>query len=102
MSIFNKFKNFLSGFSKPSGVKNFGEDQKTEEAFDTKERGIKEAPLNQIIGSVGRYLDFDCEFRLKQHLPSDRLESVRRAMVEGKPLPPVKLYQIKELLFGIL
>jgi len=48
------------------------------------------------VGSVGRYHDFDSKFRLKEYLPHERLEGVKKAMREGKPMPPVQLYQIKD------
>ena len=76
-------------------VKSFKEEQIKEEAFDIKDRGIREVPLDRIIGSVGRYHDFDKKFRIGPHLPSDRLENLKNAMRTGKWLPPVKLYQIK-------
>ncbi|MBW2002834.1 MAG: ParB N-terminal domain-containing protein, partial [Deltaproteobacteria bacterium] len=53
-------------------------------------------PVNQIVGSVGRYHDFDNKFRLKQHVPLDRLQNIKKAMREGKPLPRVKLFKIKD------
>ena len=77
-------------------VKSFKERQKDEEAFDTVDRGICSVTVNQIVGSVGRYHDFDGKFRLKQHVPSDRLQNVRKAMREGKPLPRIKLFKIKD------
>ena len=77
-------------------VKSFKEDQRKEEAFDHKDRGVRSVPVKQIVGSVGRYHDFDSEFRLMQHMPSDRLQNIKQAMTSGKRLPPVKLYQIKD------
>lgn len=82
--------------SEENPVKSFADDQQKELAFDYKERGIGPVPLNQIVGSVGRYHDFDSRFRFKRHVPSDRLQSIRKAMREGKQLPPVRLYQIKD------
>jgi uncharacterized ParB-like nuclease family protein/DNA-binding Lrp family transcriptional regulator len=79
-----------------SEVKCFREDQACEGAFDHIDRGVCSVPLAQIVGSVGRYHDFDNQFKLKQHVPPDRLISVKQAMREGKPLPPVKLYKIKD------
>ena len=67
-----------------------------EEAFDHKDRGAHLVPVAQILGSVGRYHDFDSEFRLKHNMTSDRLQRIKRAMTAGKRLPPVKLYQIKD------
>jgi DNA-binding Lrp family transcriptional regulator len=76
-------------------VKSFKESQKKEKAFDTKDRGLRMVPLHKIVGSVGRYHDFDKRFRIRPHLPAERLENIKNVMQRGKPLPPVKLYQIK-------
>lgn len=77
-------------------VKSFKRDQEKEAAYDSRIRGVRTIPLNQIIGSVGRYQDFDNRFRMKQTIPSERLQRIKTAMREGHPLPPVKLYQIKD------
>lgn len=53
-------------------------------------------PLDKIKGSVGRYTDFDHQFRLKGAGSDDRLASLTQAMQEGRSLPPVSLYQIKD------
>jgi len=86
----------LSSRSGENPVKSFADDQQKELAYDYKERGIGPVPLNQIVGSVGRYHDFDSRFRFKPHVPSDRFHNIRKAMKEGKRLPPVRLYQIKD------
>ena len=80
-------------------VKSFKENQKREEAFPTRDRGVRSVPLDKIVGSVGRYNDLDDKFRLKQHVPPERLQRIKSAMKSGKPLPPVKLYQIKDEYF---
>ena len=81
---------------KPPNAKSFKEDQENEEAYETIERGLSWVPVGHIVGSVGRYHDLDSEFRLKQHIPQERLLRVKKAMRQGKPLPPVKLYKIKD------
>lgn len=82
--------------SRDSEAKNFRENQACEGAFDHIDRGICTVPLEQIVGSVGRYHDFDSQFKLKDHVPPDRYISIKQAMREGKSLPPVKLYKIKD------
>lgn len=77
-------------------VKSFNAAQEKEGAFDMRDLGIQKVPVDKITGSVGRYQDFDSKFRLKKHLSQERLESVKKFMREGKPLPPVRLYQIKD------
>lgn len=81
---------------KDKDSKSFRENQRNEEAYDAVNRGICSVPVNRIIGSVGRYHDFDGKFRIRQHVPSERLNNIKNAMRSGKHLPPVKLYQIKD------
>jgi len=88
-------KNLWRG-KRNSEAKCFRENQECEGAFDHIDRGICSVPLDQIVGSVGRYHDFDSQFKLKGHVPPDRFISVKKAMREGKSLPPVKLYKIKD------
>jgi hypothetical protein len=77
-------------------ARSFHDDQASEKAFDTVNRGVCNVPLEQIIGSVGRYHDFDGRFRIRSHVPPERLQKIKQAMRQGIPLPPVKLYQIKD------
>lgn len=77
-------------------VKSFKDDQKKEQAFDYRNRGLRAVPLDRIVGSVGRYHDFDSKFRPKGHVASERLEKVRAMVRSGVPLRPVDLYQIKD------
>jgi DNA-binding Lrp family transcriptional regulator len=82
-------------------VKDFEEEQRHEEAFEPVKRGIHPVELDRIVGSVGRYHDFDRRFRPKQHVARERLEPIRDAMRNGKPLPPVQLYQIKDEYYAL-
>ena len=79
-----------------STAKSFQENQQREAAFDSRDRGIRMIPLDRIVGSVGRYKDFDTRFRIRPHMPVERLEAIKRALKEGRTLPPVKLYKIKK------
>jgi DNA-binding Lrp family transcriptional regulator len=95
--ISKHIKNPNSQNTSPSKkICNFDQRQEIEAAYDYRKRGIRCVLLDQIIGSVGRYHDFDRQFKLKPHLPSERFEQIKNAMLDGKPMPPVKLYQIKE------
>jgi len=94
--LFNKFRDRWKRHQDSDEVKDFAKEQEYEEAFEAIKRDSRTVPLNQIVGSVGRYNDFDSKFRPKQHLPKFKLDRIRDAMRSGKPLPPVKLYQIKD------
>ena len=82
-------------------LKSFKEVQEQEAAFDTRDRLTRMVPLDRIVGSVGRYQDFDERFRIRSHLPTERLEKIRSKMRAGKTLPPVKLYQIKNEYYAL-
>ena len=61
--IFNRDGNQRRQNNGPSEVKNFKVQQEKEAAFDTRDRGIQSVPLDRIVGTVGRYHDFDNRFR---------------------------------------
>jgi len=79
-----------------SAIKSFNENQRKEGAFESRVRGVRTVPLSQVVGSVGRYQDFDSRFRLKDHGLSERLRNIREAMRQGHIMPPVELCQIKD------
>jgi hypothetical protein len=64
-----------------------------------REGGMREVPIDQIVGSVGRYRDFDRAFLPRQIQTRDRWESVDRAHLDGTDLPPVDLYKIGDTYF---
>jgi hypothetical protein len=61
--------------------------------------GLREVPIDRIVGSVGRYRDFDRAFLPRQARTRDRWESVDRAHREGVEVPAIELYQIGEVFF---
>ncbi|MFC1856608.1 hypothetical protein ACFL9U_01110, partial [Thermodesulfobacteriota bacterium] len=84
----NKLGTALRKLGREDSVKSFAAHQKKEAAYASRNRGDQPVPLDRIIGSVGRYHDFDSKFQLKQHVPPERLQSIRKAMQSGKTLPP--------------
>lgn len=74
----------------------FSHRQEEEEAYEVVERGILQIPLDRIVGSVGRYHDFDYQFRTSRSEMDERQRPIMQAMKAGKSLPPISLYQIKE------
>ena len=82
--------------NRDSEAKCLCEVQDCEGTFDLIDRGVCSVPLKQIVGSVGKCLDFDSEFKPKSHVPLDRVISIKRAMLKGKSLPPVLLYKIND------
>ena len=96
--MFSYFKRLFSSgtMEDENHVSSFNEQQEKEENVEFIDHGIKTVGLNKIIGSVGKYYDFDSQFRPKKHVTGKRFTDIKRAMRDGRPLPPVKLYQIRE------
>lgn len=64
-------------------------------------KGIKEIPLDAIVGSVNRYQDFDKDFLPLRNEDVERWARVKAMMTSpGSPgLPPIRVYQIGEAYF---
>jgi DNA-binding Lrp family transcriptional regulator len=77
-------------------VDSFHEQQAQEEDVQFIDHGIQTIDLDRIIGSVGKYADFDSRFRPKKHLSTQRFSDIKQAMRQGRPIPPVRLYQIRD------
>jgi len=60
-------------------------------------RGLQEISLDAIVGSVGRYTDFNRQFLPRQRGDESRWARVRAAMQEGRELPPIDVYQIGQI-----
>ena len=91
------FKN-LSG-SKPEMPRRFDQVRDAEQASETIDRGSAQVPINTIVGTVGRYRDFDGKFRARNRSGEARFQRILTAMRDGTSLPPVSLYQIKDDFF---
>jgi len=61
--------------------------------------GLREVPIDHIVGSVGRYHDFDRAFLPRRAHTRQRWMSVDRAHYHDVPLPPVELYCLGETYF---
>lgn len=61
--------------------------------------GLQTVPLDKIVGSVGRYRDFDRAFLPTQRQTTDRWINISQARYKDVPLPPVELYKIGDVYF---
>ncbi|MEA2060321.1 MAG: hypothetical protein U9P10_07420 [Thermodesulfobacteriota bacterium] len=62
------------------------------------DHGTTSVDLDKIIGSVGKYHDFDSRFRPKKQVSDKRFSRIKKAIHDGRQLPPVQLYQIRSAL----
>src|SRR3954454_5143493 len=61
--------------------------------------GFRTVSINQIVGSVNRYHDFDRAFLPRHKATRMRWQSIDRAYYEDNSLPPIELYQLGETYF---
>jgi len=64
-----------------------------------RDTGFQSVPLDRIIGSEGRYTDFDRLFLPRNDRTKDRWKSISRAHYQEIPLPAVELYKIGAIYF---
>lgn len=62
-------------------------------------RGMQVVDVDQIIGSEGRYRDFNSAFLPKTDHTRSRWESVDKAHIQDVILPPIKLYKVGSFFF---
>src|SRR5919106_423861 len=64
-------------------------------------RGSRVVEVDQIVGSVGRWRDFDRSFLPARASIGERWKRIDRAFQRGEDLPPVQLYEIGEAYFVV-
>lgn len=62
-------------------------------------RGVQPVPVAKIVGSVGRYRDFDNAFLPVKNTLGDRWRKINRAFYDDVSLPPVTLYKVGDAYF---
>ena len=81
---------------KQENLKSFTEIQKEENAYNSVNLGIKEIPLDKIVGSVEKYSYFDKNFVPKNDIVMQRWINIYVGYMMDSMLPPVILYKIKD------
>ena len=77
----------------------FDEVKRAERATGGLRLGRRDVEVSRIVGSVGRYRQFDRGFMPKKGNLRDKWKRVDRAFVRGEDLPPVSLYKIGDKYF---
>ncbi len=62
-------------------------------------RGLRDVPLNAIVGSVDRYTDFTRTFLPRPSTDASRWARVQLAVNDLAGLPPIELYKIGDVYF---
>ncbi|MFN8593720.1 MAG: hypothetical protein U0031_19840 [Thermomicrobiales bacterium] len=62
-------------------------------------RGMQSVRLDQIVGSVDRFQDFNREYLPRQKFTAGRWQNVDRSYYQDVQLPPVQLYKVGDVYF---
>jgi len=79
----------------------FDEVRREHAANNRLHRGTRVVEVDQIIGSVGRYDEFDRSFLPARASIGERWKRIDRAFQRGEDLPPVELYEIGDGYFVV-
>jgi hypothetical protein len=64
-------------------------------------RGTRVVAVDEIVGSVGRWRDFDRSFLPARASVGHKWKRIDRAFQRGEDLPPVELYEVGEAYFVV-
>jgi len=64
-------------------------------------RGTRVVEVDQIVGSVGRWRDFDRSFLPTRASIGEKWKRIDQAFHNGEDLPPVELYKLEETYFVV-
>jgi len=96
-ALINELQNFLAPDKKK--LLSFHDVKKILKPQNEVYVGMKSVPINKIIGSEGRYRDFDNHFLPRSGYLRQRWERVDQAHLTDIPLPPIQLYEIGGMYF---
>lgn len=83
----------------PNDLLPFGEVRKHLPLAGQRDIGLLQIPLDKIIGSVGRYQEFDRAFLPRTAHTIGRWVSIDRAHLEDIILPPIEVYKVGDAYF---
>lgn len=98
-AFMNNIKAFLSGGS--NTLLSFDEIKEKLHIGGPIYRGLQTVSIEQIVGSLDRYEQFDKAFLPKQDLTSDRWLRIDHAFYDDISLPPVVLYKVGNVYFVV-
>ncbi len=68
---------------------------------DDRYLGLQDIPLDKIVGSVGRYNDFNRQFFPKKSINKERWKAVDAMTMSMTGLPPIEVYKVGDVYFVV-
>lgn len=97
-ALFNEIQHFLK--PEEASLISLSDLKKFLKPHNETYKGMQAIPVNLIVGSEGRYKDFDNQFFPKSTHLKSRWESIDKAHIQNVNLPPVTLYELGGLYFA--
>lgn len=97
-AFWQRFSSALGLSKQPTTLLSFDEVQQKLRLLQSAYRGLEQVPLDQIVGSVGRYHDFTRTFLPLVESDSARWQRVAELQMETG-LPPIELYKVGDAYF---
>jgi hypothetical protein len=85
----------------PNRLLSFDDVRREHAANNRLYRGTRVVGVEEIVGSVGRWRDFDRSFLPAKASVGQRWKRIDRAFQRGEELPPVELYKLEEAYFVV-
>src|SRR4028118_1172576 len=98
-AFLHRMKARLRGDPSSTATLSFEEIRRGLEVSNKVRIGQRAVPAERIVGSVGRYGEFDRAFLPAKASVGERWKRIDRAFHRGEELPPVMLYKVGEAYF---
>ena len=85
----------------PNRLLSFDDVRREHAANNRLYRGTRVVGVEEIVGSVGRWRDFDRSFLPARASVGHKWKRIDRAFQRGEELPPVELYKLEEAYFVV-
>lgn len=97
--FFKKILAMLTGQTKDFYLLSYEEVSQKMHCHDESYSGIHSVPISAIVGSVGRYKDFDRAFLPLRRQSKERWRRIDQAFYDGVNLPAIQLYRVGDVYF---
>ncbi|MEJ2736421.1 MAG: hypothetical protein P8189_23115 [Anaerolineae bacterium] len=93
-------RDILAPFAqRPADLMSFGEVHRKLRLSHPRYLGLQDVPLDTIVGSVGRYTDFNRFFLPRRDHLQERWQRIDQLYASGRDLPPIELYKVGQAYF---
>lgn len=89
----------LTRWKSASSLLSYEEIRARLKTLEERPRGIQLIPIDQIVGSVGRYRDFTREFLPRRGADRERWKRLDVAINRLQDIPPIEVYKIGDVYF---